>query len=407
METGILERAATLAKENLNKIQTPAREKAEAEAKVAATEKAKADEQIKKDEGIKLAEAEAKTKDDERILGSDDKSLSEPEIKRKAELQETKRKKDESPDEKIKRVQESSQKRIDEIKSEMLAKENSSAERLKKLEAELAELKRPKVEEDAKAKSKREESERIAKYLEADKHLPRTDRREMSEEELDEWYLEEPLKATRWIQKNEIRRENERKAIEAKLEEDEAKNKAKLGADDFIIKQNESKAKLFAKYPGVNPSAEKLASFKGKSNTEIREALSAESEEFRICSEIVAENPKKYLESVNGPELVMAEIEKRLANKSEVKKVVTLTEEELEAKIQAEADRRARLDEGITSTKGKKVEINQGQKSELRQRQEAIAKKAGMTVEQLDKVNARRANIPGASSFNIKDVDEG
>lgn len=390
METNTLEKAETLAKESLTKIQAPAKEKAEAESKAAA-------EKLEKEKSEGLKEADAKAKEDVRLLTAEDSDLSEPELKRKAELQETKRKKDESPDEKIKRIQEQSQKRIDEIKSELLAKENQSAERLKKLEAELVELKRPKVEEDAQAKSKREEAERISKYVEEDKNKPKEDRREMLKDDLEAWYLEDPLSATEWIQNRSLRRSEERKEVESKA-------RAKTGAEEFIAKQAESKLKLFAKYPGVNPSAEKLATFKGKTNTEISAALSAENEEFRICSEIVAEDPKKYLEAVNGPELVMAEMEKRLkkpetAGKSG-KKTVTLTEEELEAKIQAEAERRANLEgEGVSSTKGKKLETTNKTKSELRQKHEAIARKAGMTVEQLDKQLERRNKIPGVSKF--------
>lgn len=394
METNVLDKAASLAKESLNKIQAPAKEKAEAESKVAAENKAKAEEQAKKDEGIKLAEVEARAKEDERILTVEDKELSEPELKRKAELQETKRKKDESPDEKIKRIKEESQQRIDEIKSELLMKENQSNEKIKKLEAEMEVLKKavqPKIEEDAKSKAKREETDRIAKYVEEDKSKPRSDRREMTKEELQDWYLEEPDEATAWISERAIRRVEERKAII----EDETKNRAKLGADEFIYKQHESGKKLFAKYPGVNPSKERLDQLKGKTNSEINKILCDENEEFKLCSEIVAEDPKKYLEAVNGPEMVMAEMEKRLSKK----KTVTLTEEELEAKIKEEADRRSRLDEGITSTKGKKMETQTGQKSESRQRQEAIAKKAGIKIEDLDKTIERRRMIPGASKF--------
>jgi hypothetical protein len=95
-------------------------------------------------------------------------------------------------------------------------------------------------------------------------------------------------------------------------------------------------------------------------------------------------------------------MEKRL-KKPTVK--IELTQEELDAKIKAEADRLRRLDgEGITSTVGgKKVETSAKEKSELRQIQEKAAKKAGMTVEQLDKSIARRGTIKGASSGGADD----
>lgn len=410
-KVGVLERAASLAKESLTKIEAPAKEKAAEESKVASEAKAKADAKQKEDEGKKLAEAEAKAKEDERILTVEDKDLSEPEIKRKAELKEIKRKKDESPDEKIKRVQEASQKRIDEIKSELLAKTNKDAEEMAALRAELEELKKPKQQEDAAAKSKREESERIAKYVEEDKGKTRENRREMSKDDLDEWYLEDPTACTEWMQERAFRRSDERKAAEERIKNEEANKTSKQLSEEFISKQTESRNKLSARFPGVIPSKERLAELKGKPRSEQVEILCAENEEFKLCTDIVAEDPKKYLESVNGPELVMAEMEKRLkkpADDKGGKKVITLSEEELEAKIQAEADRRASLDEGITSTKGKIVDNKDNKnKSALRQHQERIAKKANIKIEDLDKTIARRQGIPGAGSFNIDGVDEG
>lgn len=414
--TSVLDRAASIAAESLKKIKAPAVEKAKAEASVAAETKAKADEQTKKDEGIKLAETEARAKEDERILTVEDKDLSELELSRKAELKETKRKKDESPDEKIKRVQEATQKRIDEIKSEQMAKENKNAAELAALKAELEELKRPKQEEDVKVKIKREENDRIAKYVDEDKSLPKEDRREMSKEELQSWYLENPDEATAWISDRSIRRAADRKKAETEASKPKlVGDQAKKLADEFISKQNESKAKLFSKYPGANPSKELIAKTKTElglpldrilTNDElskINQVLCDKSEEYRLVQTIVAEEPKKYLESTNGPELVMAEIEKRLGKNGKGK--IELTQEELDAKIQAEIDRRKLVDgEGITSSNGgKKVENSNKTKSELRQKQEAIAKKAGISIENLDKSIKRREGIPGASSGGAED----
>lgn len=410
-EVNVLERAASIAAESLKKIQAPAIEKAAVEAKAAAEKEAKASEENKKGEGIKLAEAEARAKEDERILTLDDEKLSESELSRKTELKETKRKKDESPDEKIKRVQEASQKRIDEIKSELLSERDKTKQEMAALKAELDEIKRPKQQEDAQKDSKRLETERIAKYVDEDKTKPKEDRREMSKEDLEGWYLEDPLGATEWIQDRTLRRSEERKKIESESEKSkQLPVEAKQLADDFIAKQNESKAKLFAKYPGANPSKELIAKTKTElglpldrilTNDElskINKSLGDKSEEFRLVQSIVAEEPKKYLEATNGPELVMAEIEKRLGKVSKGK--IELTQEELDARVQAEIDRRKLVDgEGITSSNGgKKVDNSNKTKSELRQKQELIAKKAGISIESLDKSIKRRESIPGASS---------
>lgn len=415
-EVNVLERAASIAAESLKKIQAPAIEKAAVEAKAAAEKEAKASEEIKKGEGIKLAAAEAQAKEDERILTVDDKELSESELSRKTDLKETKRKKDESPDEKIKRVQESTQKRIDEIKSEQMAKENKNAAELAALKAELEELKKPKQQEDFKARVKREESERIAKYVDEDKNLPKEDRREMSKEELQSWYLENPDEATAWISDRSIRRADERKKSEIEVSKpvDTTDEKQRL-AKEFIDKQNASRAKLIEKFPTLIPSKSTIDRIRTKLGFSLDARLNqdqlnafnkeygAENEEFRLCGIIAREKPE-YLESTNGPELVMAEMEKRLGKSSKNGKI-EITQEELDAKIQAEIDRRKLVDgEGIISSNGgKKVENNSKTKSELRQKQELIAKKAGISIENLDKSIKRRESIPGASSGGAED----
>lgn len=398
MET-TLDKASALAAEALTKIKaTP--DKAKEESKDASDKQPEKKTEEKKVEG-NIADIEAKAKEDERILSADEKTLTEPEAKRKAEILETKNKKAESPEDKIKRTQEQSQKRIDEIKSELLAEQNKrkqDAEAIKKLQDELAEVKKtikPQADNDEKNRQKTLEAERINKYVEEDKNKPREDRREMSKEDLEEWYLEDPVEATAWMQERTLRRVEDRK----KLQEENTNSTAKNLANEFIKKQNESLAKLVSKFPDVKPTKTKTSEMIGKTDEEVDELMAEESEHARLAVKIVNSNPKKYIESENGPELVMAEMEKRLGGDSGKKKVVTLTEEELEAKIQAEAERRANLDEGISSTKGKKVENKETKKSEQREHLERIAKKAGISMESLDKTIERRKSIPGSGTF--------
>lgn len=387
MTVNALDKASALATETLAKIK-PQVEKATEESKDALGDNEKV-------EGKDISAVEKSAKEDERILSADDKTLTESEATRKTEILGTKKEKAESPEDKVRRTQEASQKRIDEIKSELLAEQNKrkqDAEAIEKLREELADVKKtlaPKVQEDEKSRLKALEADRIIKYAEEDKNKPLQDRREMSKEDLENWYLEDPVEATAWMQERTIRRVEERRALELK-------DSNKKSSEDFTERQNKSRDRLFSKYPGVNPSPDKLASFKGKTDSEIREALCAESEEFRICSEIVAEDPKKYLDSADGPELIMAEMDKRLSKGNGKPKTVTLTEEELEAKIQAEAERRANLDEGITSTKGgKKMDGKVENKSERRQHLERIAKKAGIPIESLDKTIEKQSKITG------------
>ncbi len=302
-----------------------------------------------------------------------------------------------------------------------MAKENKTAAELAALKSELEELKRPKKIEDAKTIAKREQSEQIAKFVEEDKSKSREDRREMSKDSLDEWYLEDPVEATKWIQKTEYRRLRDlEKAEEAASKPVDNTEEKKRLAQEFINKQNDSKAKLIAKFPGLVPSKEKIIEIKQRLGLPTDQNLNQEqlnkfnveygkeSEEFRLCGEIAKEKPE-YLESTNGPELVMAEMERRL-NKGGKSVGTTgkleITQEELDAKIEAEVQRRRLVDgEGISSTSGgKKVDTsNQKEKSELRQMQEKAAKKAGMTIEQLDARIARRGGIKGASSGGADD----
>lgn len=404
MTVETLDKAGTLAKDTIDKIQAPAKEKAAAEASVAAEAKAKADAEKAKDEGSKLAQAEAQAKEDERILSGEEKDLSDTDKTRKTELLEIKRKQDDTPEARLKRVEEKSQMRIDEIKSELLQKEHKSNETIAKLQAELDSLKKsiqPKLEEDAQAKSKREESERLAKYIEDDKSKAREDRREMSREDLEEWYLEDPLGTTEWMQKRSVRRSEEQKALQEKQKETVNNSAAKIKADEFIKNQNDSLAALLKKYPEVVTKKVKVQDAIGKTDAEVDVLMADESEHARLAVKIVNSDVKKYLQDEKGPELVMAEMDKRLAKPE--KKAITMTDEEFEEKVKAEVDRRARLDEGINSTKGKNMENSNQNKSVKTQHLERIAKKANIKMEDLDKTIKRRETIPGASTFEDKD----
>ena len=410
-----LDRAASIAVESLKKIEAPVQAKAQAEAKSAAETKAKADVIEKEKVATEIKQQEARAKEDARILSEDDTKLKAEEKTRKAELVKAKEAEDATPDAKIKRVQEATQKRIDEIKSEQLAKENKAAEKLAALEAEIAELRKPKQVEDNNARIEREHAEQIATFVKEDASKPKEKRREMTKDDLDAWYLEDPTEATAWINRREIRRDRELSKLQESVnKKPTATNEEKLAAaKEFARKQNESKAKLVAKYPGTLPSKEKIIeTFKklemplDRNLTEaeakkVNEVFSNDNAEYKLMMQILADNPK-ILESTEGPELVMAEMDKKLASKPTGK--LELTEEELNAKVEAEIARRKLVDgEGITSTGGGRKVVNEKAKSELRLIQEKAAKKAGITIEQLDAQIARREGISGANSGKPKD----
>ena len=171
-----------------------------------------------------------------------------------------------------------------------------------------------------------------------------------------------------------------------------------------------------AKYPGAFPSPEKISEARkslglpltGNLNNDevnkLKDELSKD-EHFKLVSEIVSEDPKKYLGEINGPELVIAEMDKRLKKPESKNNKIELTQEELDAKVQAEIERRRLADgESITSTNGgKKVTGKDKKEGSLSTEQQRVALKSKIGAEAYEKMLQRRDNIPGAGSGKDKD----
>jgi hypothetical protein len=343
----------------------------------------------------RASEAEAKAKVDEEILAKDEADLSEPEKTRKAELEEIKSKKT-TPEEKI-------QKRFDELTGQIKSLKNErvkDVERIEKLEQEKADLEKkivaPKAEEEKVDALKKAETERLGKYLEEDKDKPLAERREMSKEELEGFLSDDYVAATEWIAERSIRRATERHQFKNKTDSD-VKTKV------FIEKQNASAAKTLEKHPELNVDS-RIVELKaeGKSAKEIHETISKENVKYRLANKIIAEHPE-YFQAENGPELVVAEMERQLKKPSSPKE----TEEEREARIreegaEAERQRQGAIDEGLDpSQRGRKPD-NKG-KSEFQIKQEKIAQRAGITPERLKAINERRKKIPGLAMSRQED----
>lgn len=375
-----LEKAEKLAKEEQSKIEA---EKKAAESVKKETE-SKGAEKTEGKESI-LESAEKQAENDARILSVKDEELSDEDKTRKTELVKAKAEKlekEETVDDKIKRTQESTQKRIDEVIGELKAEKanrQQDQQQIADLESELSALKKPKAEENKTDEVKQKLVEQIDKYLEEDKEKPLGERREIVKEEFEEWLYSDYVDATEWLMERNIRRREEKAKIQASLD-----NTPDKLADVFVAKQKESAKKLFGKYPSLIPTKDRVAELAGKSRAEIDEALSQENPEYALMLEIVNSDKKKYVEQENSPELVMQEMDRRKTNG---KKVYTLTEEELQARIRegasAEAQRLANIDEGIGSSGGKKRMENE-RKSELRLKQESIVRKAGLSMEAVD-----------------------
>lgn len=371
------------------------------------TESTEAGKSAEKTEGSAIvAEAEKQAENDARILSAKDEELSVEDKTRKAELakaKEERERKAEAPEDKVKRIQEATQKRIDEVVGDLKAEKaqrQQDKDKIAELEAKLETLTKPKAEEDKASKLKTLVEQQTAKYLQEDKNKPRGEKREMPKEELEEWLIEDYVSATEWLTDRSVRRHEDKAEIEVSLS-----NAPQKKAEEFISQQQESLKKLIAKYPSVVPSPERLAQLKGKTKDEIDEILASENEDYRDMLEIVRTDTKKYLGSVDGPEKVMEELDRR---RGKSRKTITLTEDELNQRIKdgavAEAQRIANLDESVTSSGGKKVE-KQENKSEFRKKQEEVARKAGITIEQLDGAIKRRETI-GVMSSNAEDFNK-
>lgn len=332
-----------------------------AEAKKIAEEKAilEADEKTLDDAG-KTRKAEAlaakkKRESDEeaRILKAKDEDLSDEDRDRKPEL--------------IKKAHEAReaereanvQKRIDEVIAELKvekAERSKDKGRIAELDAELKKLKgvsdKPAVESEV----EKLEAVRIEKYIEEDRSLPKEKRREMDDDELTEWLVEDMVAAQRWLARQENRRERERNADADRLTKKEIVNPE---ADAVVKSQSESKVRAAKKYPDLAKQLDikdRLAELKeeGKTREEAAAILNKERPATKIVAQILREDSDKYLLAENGPEMLIEEVNRRMAKGSKDKGE---TQEERDTRIaeeaaEAERVRQANLPESLRSNHG-------------------------------------------------------
>jgi hypothetical protein len=398
-----LEKTAEVANAKLAEIKAANEVKQKEEARGASTEP-KGNSSLPKDEEIKKTKAEEKddatkareqaeseAKKDETLLNTtkeDASNLSDEDKKRRNDLFEKKKAK----------WQEGVDKRIGELHGtikDMKTDKSQDKETIAKLQAELNALQN-KVEppqKTAQELSKKAEQERTAKYLEEDANKDREQRREMSNDDLDDWFLEDPRQAAEWVGDRSVRRAREMDIWSTDQYNDERMK-------ELIRRQSESAKTYESTHPElvVEDRVKELQS-QGMDKKTIHDTICKENEKYRICSEILHENGKELLSKPNAPELIVAEMEKRLSKeKPKSKEGKYLSEEDIEQikndAIQTEIERQSRVDETLTSSGRKKAE---GKQSDFSKVQEALAIKAGISPERLKDMNKRRAGIPGAS----------
>lgn len=369
---------------------------------LAKNEVAKADQAKAADSKAKEAqakEAEAKAAADKEVA---EKAVNQEANKEGEGNKNEAEKKELTAEEKIAKWQEDTQKRIDELTSEVKSSKHESQkdkETIKALQEQLNSVKAGVDAPSIEAKIEQELSKNITRYIDEDKSKPKDKRREMSKDELEEWYLEDPTEATAWINRRERRRHEEQLDLKKAI----AKPSGKESAEEFLREQDKHIAVLVKEFPQVIPDQKRINALKaeGKNDSQIHEILLAENEHYRMLDEITHSEPSKYINRVDGPELARQEIKKRLEQKTNKR---TLSEEEIEKikkeAIEAEDKRRKEVDANVRSSGGSKKVENNKTKSDFRLKQEQLAAKAGLPLAELDKAIERRRTIPGAAVYD-------
>lgn len=325
------------------------------------------DEQIAKDKEAETQVEAQKAKDDAIIAKKEEELTAEEaariktlaDEKAKADIKAEEEKYAKLPaDEKIKRIKEKSEKRIGEISSELKQLKDSDSKEKQILKDELGILRVQNEELSKQLPSSNEadldslllkqETDRINKYLDEDKGKELSQRREMSDEDLNQWLIDDYAAANRWLAKQNYRRERE-------LDKDKTVELRKVTADKFIKEQNLSIQRVVSEHPEINVKARADAlKAEGKSPAEVKSIIMAENEKYRVLMEITEEDKEgKYQRMANGPEESAKEMVRRIAAKGSVgtgdnEKVDALTKQVED--LQTEIARMKANDEGLVST---------------------------------------------------------
>ena len=331
------------------------------EAQMSEAEKKAFEEKQRKEKETK-AQADEQAKKDTELLAKKPEERTSEEAEKVKVLEEENRKKEEaklSTEQKVQRVKDESQKRIDEISNKLKQLEDDKskeAEELRKTlqiaQTEIENLSKktvkPEVKDDIGSFVTQKENERVAKCLEEDKAKPREQRREMPDEEWNEWFLENPAQANRWLSRQEFRRTQER-------QKDYNQKQAEKLTDEFMSKHTESKRRVEIRHPELDlgESVEKLLK-EGKTEKEAFELLAKDNEKLRVFMQVMKDNPKLLFSAENGPELVAAEMEKHIVNKSadnktEDQKVISDLKKQVE-ELTISIQEMQNSDEGINSS---------------------------------------------------------
>lgn len=378
--------------ENARKERQAMSKKAESKgaAPASSTEKVKTEEELKKEAEkveaeAKVKEAEVRAKKDEDILSKKDEELDEAGKKRKIEL--LKVKQDVEDKEKKSNVQ----KRFDELTAKIKDLENdrnsTKAER-DTLKGELDGIKKQlsmTPDDKVKAKIKKEMSDRLNKYSEEDKELPREDRREMTQEELSDWIDEDRISAQEWITKRTLRRVGE----ENHLKREEFTNRKAL---EVMDKFDKSYQKVIQKHPELDITKRKAELEKeGKSKEETRNIIASENPKWKVFMEIFEGDINKYLDSEDGASKIAEEMEKRLEKPKDDKSNTEIEDLKKQlSDLKVENDRLQGLDLEVTSTRHAEPLAS---KTEIEKKTEELGESLGLSKDKVKKALERRKGV--------------
>ncbi len=290
------------------------------------------------------------------------------------------------------------QKRIDEVSSELKSEKNARVkdlEKIKALEAELAEVKGSKGPSGEELDDK--EQKRIQTYMEKDKNLDRAKRREMSDEELDDWLMEDMPAAQRWLARQELRRKEEREAdLKAHSEGDVQKR-----VDLVIQKQKEAKSRAIKAYPEASALLDKVADRsrellgQGKSKKEIDALILSEIPEAALIIETFKEDQDTFAYSEDGPELLAKSIQEKLKKPTKRESQDERDERIRREAIEAERVRQSSLPEHLRSNHRKEEtsEMSQLEKEQFAEFQRVFPKKTIADFKAMQKRRAERAGV--------------
>jgi len=285
----------------------------------------------------------------------------------------------------------------------MDSSEAENKQKIAELEAENKVLREKKPSDGIKLDLVAMEQERIAKYLEEDRGKQREDRREMSREEIDEWFVEDPVEANTWLNMRFDRRKTDK-------QKDVDSSAIQSKVDDVMHSQNLARIRVDARHPELKKEAivsrRKELAGEGKNPKEIEQIMHEENPKYRIMYELWMD--KKFREKVeiapNGPEIMEKAMLKRLENPNKGGELVDLRTKvaELEDMLKKDELNREPVGVGMSSrTKGGGKVKDETKHNPALEAELAKMKKKGynMTVDEHKEFKDRRRDIPGAEVY--------